>query len=102
MITLQVGQTLTAEAATTINLAPVSVNLKNAINVQGTGIVIEAGPGFLGTAAAPVTVKVLSGGNLTARALDSIYVTAPNSDIPVDAMYSAWGEIMLVSSGVDL
>ncbi len=56
----------------------------SAINVKGTGIVIEAGQGFLGSSAAPVTVDVLSGGSLTLRALDSIYVTAPVSDIPVD------------------
>lgn len=104
VITLQIGQTLTAETDVTINLAPVTVNLKNAVNVTGTAIVIEAGQGFLGTAAAPVTVNVQdpapSGtGSLTLRALDSIYVTAPESDIPVDAMYSASGDITLVSSG---
>ena len=98
MLTLQIGQTLTPEADVTINLAPVSINLKNTVNVQGGGIVLEAGQGFLGTSAMPVTVNVFSGGSVTARALDNIYVAAPESDIPVGAMYSASGGVYLVAS----
>jgi hypothetical protein len=63
-----------------------------AINVTGAQIVLEAGEGFIGTGVSSTTaiqVDILTGGSLTARAQDSIYIDAPGSDIPVDAIYSA-------------
>ena len=70
------------------------------INVQGSGIVIEAGQGFIGTSATPVLVNILGPlGSLSARALNDIYINAPLGNIPVDAIYSASGGVYMVAGG---
>ena len=61
------------------------------VNVQGSGIVLEAGQGFIGTSTTPVTIQVDANGSLTARAKDDIYISAPNGDIPVEGVFASGG-----------
>ncbi len=71
----------------------------SAIDIQGSGIVIEAGESFIGTSSLPVTVKILGAqGSLTARALDNIYIDAPQGDIPVSAVFTS-ANVYLTASG---
>ena len=71
-----------------------------AINVQGAGIVLEAGQGAIGAAGAPILVNVVgAGGNLTARAKNDIFIQAPVGDLPVEGVYSSLGGVWLNASG---
>ena len=77
------------------NLPP---NHGSSTNAQGGHITLEAGQGFIGTSADPFQVDILGTGDLTARALDDIYITAPVSNIPVNAIYTESGGVYLVTT----
>ncbi len=67
------------------------------VNVEGGDIVLEGGQGYIGTLDQPVTIEVDTGGNLTARALDDIYITAKTGDIPVEGIYTPDGGVYLIA-----
>ena len=71
----------------------------NAIDVQGGSIVLEAGFGAIGTANAPININLLSGGSLSARAQNDIFITAPIGGIAVDGIYSSSGNLRLWAEG---
>ena len=72
----------------------------NGVNVLGSGIVLEAGQGAIGVVGAPVVIEAVgTNASLTARALDDIYISAPEGDIPVEGIYSASGGVWLDASG---
>ncbi|MFP1644556.1 leukotoxin LktA family filamentous adhesin [Pontitalea aquivivens] len=67
--------------------------------VQGGVIILEAGnAGAIGAADKPLTVNVLDGGSLTARAGKGLYVHAPVSGLPLREIFSG-GAVSLVAAG---
>lgn len=67
--------------------------------VQGGVIVLEAGNnGSIGAADKPLTINVLDGGSLTARAGKGLYVNAPVSGLPLREIFSG-GPVSLVAAG---
>ena len=66
------------------------------VNLTGTDILLEAGKGHIGEAGNAVTVSHDSGG-LIARAQDDIHITAPETDLRVESVYSQQGDVFLVA-----
>ncbi|MCL7465337.1 leukotoxin LktA family filamentous adhesin [Phaeovulum sp. NW3] len=67
--------------------------------VQGGVIILEAGnAGAIGVADNPLTVNVLDGGSLTARAGKGLYVHAPVSGMPLREIFSG-GAVSLMAAG---
>ncbi len=67
--------------------------------IRGKIILVEAGNnGTIGRVNNPLTVDVLTGGNLTARSGIDVYIKAPNSDLPLNSVFSG-GMASLTASG---
>ncbi|KAB2855270.1 MAG: hypothetical protein F9K43_28540, partial [Bauldia sp.] len=67
------------------------------VNLTGADIILEASQGHIGEASKAVTVSHATGG-LTARAKESIWITAPATDLRVDSIYSAEGDVFLTAN----
>jgi Ca2+-binding RTX toxin-like protein len=66
------------------------------VNVTGGGIILEAATGGIGSDAAALLVH-LDSGNLTGRALQDIYLTAPQGDLSLDTIYSENGSVTIAA-----
>ena len=71
------------------------------VNLKGTTIIIEAAHGAIGAGNKAVTVSGTEGG-LTARAQESIWITAPTTSMYVASIYSERGDVFLTADQGDI
>ena len=64
-------------------------------NISGAGLILEAGDGYIGTAAALLQVEMPEGAVLTARAMDDIFLSSTLGDLAIDTLYSEKGSASL-------
>lgn len=69
------------------------------VNVRGNDVILEAAQGGVGTKADRIGITFLAGGTLTARAKDGVYVSAVNSDLRLESVYSESGDAYLTADG---
>lgn len=95
----------------TVNVAQVSgdnVRIKSKqslVDVSGSdaavsaqsSLILEAGQGAIGTSTERFTIDLADGASLTARALNSIFITEADSDINVATIYSRTGTVDLLA-----
>src|SRR5690606_20256082 len=66
------------------------------INLTGTDILLEAGDGGIGEAGRPLTANMTgTAGGLIARATADVRITAPQSDLRLESVYSKSGDAYL-------
>ena len=75
----------------------ITVTGGSAANIAAAGAILEAATGGLGTSATPIRVTLGAGG-LTARAQDSIFVTA-SGDLAVDTLFSRADVTLAIPTG---
>ncbi len=71
--------------------------------IGGKNLILEAAQGGIGQANAPLVVRLVDGGSLTARARDDVHVSAAGfgaaQDLRVESVFSAQGDVVLTAAG---
>ena len=72
--------------------------------IGGKNLILEAAQGSIGQANAPLVVRLVDGGSLTARARDDVHVSAAGffgaaQDLRVESVFSAQGDVVLTAAG---